>query len=296
MAALCQACPDEERTAFLGLALRIARCMSTPTPPAPSSAPTSPAASALTGLQSLSLRQRLARVTPYFWGDQRWAWALAVLATLIGAATEPLIPALLKPLLDNGFTEGSLNLWLVPLFIVGLFFIRGLAQFTGQYALSRIANDGMLALRKDLFSHVQRAQMGLFSRHSASALSNTVVYEVQTGANYLVDAFLVISRDGFTLVALLAYLLYLNWQLTLAVAVIVPGVSFIMKTLSKRLYRITKTSQQATDALAYVVEENVLAHRVVRIHGAQAQQNTRFVQLSRQCAGSTLNRPLPRPP
>ena len=229
----------------------------------------------------LTLRQRLLRVAPYF-GKQRMAWGLAILATLVGAATEPLIPALLQPLLDSGFTQGTLNLWMVPLFIIGLFFIRGLAQFAGQYALSRIANEGMLRLRKDLFERVQLAQMDLFAKQSASALSNTVVYEVQTGATQLVQAFLAISRDGFTLVALLAYLLYLNWQLTLAVAFIVPAVGWIMKALSKRLYRITKSSQQSTDALAYVVEENVLAHRMVRLHGAQQAQAQRFVELSQQ--------------
>ncbi len=116
---------------------------------------------------------------PLLWGNLRWTWAGALLATLVGAATEPLIPALLKPLLDNGFTQGDLNLWLVPVFIIGLFFVRGVAQLIAQYALARVANDGMLALRKDLFERVQQAQMGLFSRHSASALSNTVVYEVQ---------------------------------------------------------------------------------------------------------------------
>ncbi len=79
-----------------------------------------------------------------------------------------------------------------------------------------------------------------------------------------------------------ATLLYLNWQLTLVVAFIVPAVGWIMKTLSKRLYRITKSSQQSTDALAYVVEENVLAHRVVRLHGAQQAQAARFGDLSRQ--------------
>lgn len=229
----------------------------------------------------LTLRQRLMRVAPYF-GNQRLAWSLAILATLVGALTEPLIPALLQPLLDSGFTKGTLNLWLVPVFIIGLFFIRGVAQFAGQYALSRIANEGMLRLRKDLFERVQVANMDLFSKQSASALSNTVVYEVQTGATQLVQAFLAISRDGFTLIALLGYLLYLNWQLTLAVAFIVPAVGWIMKTLSKRLYRITKSSQQSTDALAYVVEENVLAHRMVRLHGAQEAQSQRFVDLSRQ--------------
>lgn len=242
----------------------------TDTGAAPSHTPPQPAA---------SLAIRLRRLSVYF-GNQRMAWSLAVVATLVGAVTEPLIPALLQPLLDKGFTQGTLQLWMVPLAILGVFFVRGVAQFVGQYALARIANEGMLALRQSLFDRVLAAEMGLFSRQSASTLSNTVVYEVQTGATLLVQALLGVSRDGFTLVALLVYLLYLNWQLTLIVAVVVPGVAWIMKTLSRRLYHLTKSSQQATDELAYVVEENVLAHRMVRLHGAQVGQAGRFAVLS----------------
>ena len=228
---------------------------------------------------SLPLMTRLARLAIYF-GHQRLAWGLAIAATLVGAVTEPMIPALLQPLLDKGFTQGTLQLWTVPLAIMGVFLIRGLAQFIGQYALAKIANEGMLLLRKALFERVLAAEMGLFGRQSASALSNTVVYEVQNGSNLLVQALLGLSRDGFTLIALLGYLLYLNWQLTLIVAVVVPGVAWIMKTLSRRLYKLTKFSQQATDELAYVVEENVLAHRMVRLHGAQQSQASRFGALS----------------
>ena len=244
----------------------------TDTGAAPPNTPSPPAA---------SLATRLRRLSVYF-GNQRMAWSLAVVATLVGAITEPLIPALLQPLLDRGFTQGTLQLWMVPLAILGVFFVRGVAQFVGQYALARIANEGMLTLRQSLFDRVLAAEMGLFSRQSASTLSNTVVYEVQTGATLLVQALLGVSRDGFTLVALLVYLLYLNWQLTLIVAVVVPGVAWIMKTLSRRLYHLTKSSQQATDELAYVVEENVLAHRMVRLHGAQAQQIGRFNALGQR--------------
>ncbi|MDF1481455.1 lipid A export permease/ATP-binding protein MsbA [Extensimonas sp. H3M7-6] len=242
-------------------------------PPAPTPAPSS--------APETGLRARLARLSPYF-GNQRLAWIVAFAATIAGAATEPLIPALLKPLLDHGFTERDLPLWTVPVAIVGIFFIRGLAQFAGQYALARIANDGMQKLRQRLFERILVADMALFSRKTASALSNAVVYEVQTGAMLLVQALLGISRDGFTLVALLGYLIYLNWQLTLIVAVMVPGVGWIMKTLSGRVYRLTKSSQEATDELAYVVEENVLAHRMVRLHGAQAGQAKRFAHLSQR--------------
>ena len=243
----------------------------------PSTAPPPPA----------SLAARLKRLSIYF-GNQRLAWSLAIVATLVGAITEPLIPALLQPLLDKGFTQGTLQLWMVPLAILGVFAVRGAAQFVGQYALTRIANEGMLILRQALFDRVLAAEVGLFARQSASALSNTVVYEVQTGSTLLVQALLGVSRDGFTLLALLGYLLYLNWQLTLIVAVVVPGVAWIMKTLSRRLYHLTKASQQATDELAYVVEENVLAHRMVRLHGAQPSQAGRFAVLSKGLRGLAI--------
>ncbi|MBU2410672.1 MAG: ABC transporter ATP-binding protein, partial [Gammaproteobacteria bacterium] len=225
------------------------------------------------------LQRRLARLMKWFAGSRRW-WIIGIVAALVAATTEPLMPALVKPLLDRGFTRGALALWTVPVAIISLFAVRGLAQFISQYALARITNEGMQRLRRVLFERLLVAELALFSRQSASALSNTVVYEVQTGAMLLVQALLSLSRDGFTLVALLAYLLYLNWKLTLIIGLMAPGVAWIMKTLSRRLYHLTRLGQQATDDLAYVVEENVLAHRMVRLHNAQAGQADRFERLS----------------
>ncbi len=237
--------------------------------------------------KDLPFYKRMRRLWPYF-GQQRGSWVLAILATLVAASTEPLIPALFKPLLDEGFSENTFPLWMVPAAVIGIFLVRGAAFFLSQYALARIANDGMKALREALFQRLVQAEMSLFTKQSASALSNTLVYEVQTGANQLIAALLGLSRDGFTLIALVAYLFFLNWKLTLLVFIVVPGTAWIMKKLSKRLYRLTKDSQTATDDLAYVVEENVLAHRVVRLHGAQASQLDRFKALSQKLRSLAL--------
>ncbi|MFZ4743142.1 MAG: lipid A export permease/ATP-binding protein MsbA [Betaproteobacteria bacterium] len=234
-----------------------------------------------------SFQHRMMRLWPYF-GKQRSVWFLALVATLIAASTEPLIPALFQPLLDQGFAENSLPLWAVPTAVIGIFLVRGAAFFVSQYALARIANDGMQALRNALFERLMKAQMAVFSQQSASALSNTLVYEVQTGATQLISALIGLSRDGFTLLALIGYLLILNWKLTLVVFIVVPGSAWIMKKLSKRLYGLTRDSQKATDDLAYVVEENVLAHRVVRLHGAQANQLGRFQALSQRLRSLAL--------
>jgi subfamily B ATP-binding cassette protein MsbA len=146
----------------------------------------------------------------------------------------------------------------------------------------------MQALREALFRRLMQADMSIFSKQSASALSNTLVYEVQTGATQLISALLGLSRDGFTLLALIGYLMFLNWKLTMLVFIVVPGSAWIMKKLSKRLYGLTRDSQSATDNLAYVVEENVLAHRMVRLHGAQESQLSRFQALSQKLRSLAL--------
>lgn len=222
-----------------------------------------------------SLGRRLSRLTPYF-GHPVWLWVVAVIATVIGAATEPVIPYLLKRLIDDGFRDNDLALWMVPVVLIGLFTVRGLSGFVAQIALTRIANSGIYLLRHRMFDRIQTAEMRLFSQQSTSTLANTVVYEVQLGSNQLVHALLGLTKDILTLLAMLGYLFFQNWKLTLIVLILFPAVVLVMKVLSQRLYKITKASQAATDRLAYVVEENVLAHRTIRLHGAQASQAERF--------------------
>jgi subfamily B ATP-binding cassette protein MsbA len=221
------------------------------------------------------LLQRFARLAPYFAGAGG-ALAAAAAAAVVGALTEPLIPALMQPLLDKGFTAGALPLWSIPLAIVGLFAVRGLAGFVANVALAWAANRGVQALRDAMFAHLMRVQPALYARQSASQLTNTLVYEVQQGAQMLMGSVLTLAKDTLTLAALLAYLLWLNWKLTLFVAVLFPAVAWVMRTLGRRLHRLTLAGQQATDELAYVVEENVLAWRIVRLHGAAAAQQQRF--------------------
>lgn len=227
----------------------------------------------------LPLGQRISRVWPYF-SESRSGWALAVGATIVASATEPFVPALLKPLLDKGFQPGTFNLWLVPATLMFLFTVRGLSGFLAQFALAKVTNDGLLRLRKAMFGKLLTARLTLFAEHSSSAIANTVVYEVFNGSSMLINAVMKLARDALTLLALIGYLVYLNWKLTLIVAFLFPAVAVVIQVLSKRLYRLTKESQTATDELAYVVEENVMAHRDVRLHGAQASQAGRFDTLS----------------
>ena len=226
-----------------------------------------------------SVWQRFLRVWPYF-SQSRRAWVVAIFATILASATEPLIPALMKPLLDRGFQAGSFNLWLVPLALMLLFTVRGLSGFVAQYALAQVTNDGLQKLRRVMFNKLLTARLSLFTDQTSSAISNTVVYEVYNGSAILNNAIMKLARDVMTLLALVGYLVFLNWKLMLVVSLLFPAVALVIQLLSKRFYRLAKESQTATDNLAYVVEENVLAYRDVRLHGAQADQDRRFDSLS----------------
>ena len=240
--------------------------------------PSSQPASASSAVKR-TIRQRFARVWPYFSGS-RTGWALAIGATIAASATEPLVPALLKPLLDRGFQQGALELWLVPVFLILLFSVRGIAGFVAQYALAKVTNEGLQALRRAMFGKLLSARLSLFADQSSSAIANTVVYEVSNGSSMMINAVMKLARDILTLIALVTYLLFLNWKLTLIVSLLFPAVALVIQLLTRRLYRLTRESQTATDNLAYVVEENVLAHRDVRLQGAQVGQASRFEALS----------------
>ncbi len=219
--------------------------------------------------------QRLKRLLPLLRNSRAGLFG-AMLAALVSAITEPLIPALMQKLLDQGFTTGEMPLWMVPAAIIGLFALRSGAGFVAQYGLAWTATRAVLQLRQRMFERLMDSTPALFTRSTASGLTNTAVYEAQSGVQQLVGCVLTLVRDSLTLVALLVYLMWLNWQLTLVVALLFPAVALVMRTIGKRLHRLTVEGQKATDELAYVVEENVLAWRAVRLHGAQQQQGGRF--------------------
>ena len=226
-----------------------------------------------------SLVQRLSRLRPYF-GVLKGTWILVALSAIVGALTEPMIPELLRLLLEHGFQRGDLQIWMVPASLLSLFAVRGLAGYVAQIGLSKITGHGLVLLRKEMFDKVLHARLDLFSQQSSSALSNTLVYEVQSGSGMLVNSMLSLTRNGLTALALVGYLFFLNWKLTLIVAAVFPAVAVVMRTLTRRVHHLTKANQDATDGLAYVVEENVLAHRDVRLYSAQQLQAGRFGQLS----------------
>ena len=195
------------------------------------------------------------------------------------AAAETSIPALMKPLLDRGFT-GQLNtkLWQVPVFLVGLALVRSLAQFLSNYLLTRVINAVLLKLREQMFQTLLNASTAFFQKNSASSLINAVVFEVNNVLSIMGGMLISLVRDSLTVIGLMGYLIYLNWKLTLVVLFIFPVIAFIMSKINRRLRSLNREQQNLTSELAYIVEESAAGYKIVKVHGAQEYEMNRFMQ------------------
>jgi len=203
----------------------------------------------------------------------------SLVAMAFVAAAETSIPALMKPLLDRGFT-GELNnkLWQVPVFLVGLAIVRSMAQFLSSYLLTRVINSVLLKLREQMFQSLLHASTTFFQKNSASNLINAVVFEVNNVLTLMGGMLISLVRDSLTVIGLMGYLVYLNWKLTLIVLVIFPIIAYTMSKINGRLRSLNREQQTLTSDLAYIVEEAAAGYRIVKVYGAEQYEMNRFLE------------------
>ncbi|HDR8929087.1 TPA: lipid A export permease/ATP-binding protein MsbA [Burkholderia vietnamiensis] len=215
---------------------------------------------------------------------------LAVMTMGVVAATEAGIPALLKPLLDHGFgSHGSDRAkWYVPIAVIGLALVRGVSQYASNYLLNYVSNRILLQLRLEMFQRMIHTGASFFQRETASTVINAIVFEVNQILSVLTGVMVTLVRDSLTVVFLLGYLFILNWRLTLIVAVILPGIGWLVSKINRRLRRLNREHQTLTNELSYIVEETVGGYKVVKVHNGEAYELDRFTSMSKRLRGYAM--------
>lgn len=227
-------------------------------------------------LAEVSSRALYARLLGYLRPYWR-VFALAVLGMVCTAATEPVFPAIMKYLLDNGFKTGDSRLvWLIPLGIVALFSVRGILSFCTNYLMTWISTRLVIDLRRQLFGKILTMPTQTFHEQSAGKLISRLIYDTDNVNHAATNVLVTAVRESLTAIALLLYLLYLDWKLTLITLTIGPLIAFILKGMSRRIRSASRSSFEALRAMSHTIEETTDAHKVIRIFGGQQQQRERF--------------------
>ncbi len=188
-----------------------------------------------------------------------------------------MVPALFKKLLDSGFQEGlKYPIWLVPIVIIGLFLLRGAANYAGAYVMSSATSGMVLSLRRDLMRALLKADAKLFTNISPGIAVTKVINDPQFASQALGSSAISLVKDATTLMFLVAYLVYLNWQLTLLSMITLPLLGLTVKLVQKRLVRVGEAQYQAQQQLIGTVDDNARAWKVVRTFDAAEFELDRF--------------------
>ena len=233
---------------------------------------------------SATFRRILSLLFPY-----KSRLLLVLVAMSITAATEPAVAAMMKLLLDKGFSEArSFSLWLVPLFVVGVFVIRGLSTFTTTYLMSAISGRLISTLRQQMFRRLLDVPLDFYRDNSTGKIINAMMLEVNQVLDLIRSVMIVVIRDSLTVIGLLSFLFWLNWKLTLVIIVLGPVIAFVVRITAKRLKQLIIQNQTLNAELTQTIEETTRAQQVIKIFGGQQYEAKRFEQRSERLRGFML--------
>ena len=223
--------------------------------------------------RSRVLYLRLLRYVAPYWR----MFALAILTMVLVAATEPLFPAMMKPLLDGSFvSKDAATIRYIPFALVGLFLVRGVFGFASDYALSWVSNRVVFDLRAEMFGRLVNLPTRYYDDASSGALISKLAYDVSGVTAAATTVLTVLVRDTLTVVGLLAWMFYLDWKLSLITLVIGPVIAVVIRAFSSRLREVSRNAQHAMGDITHVLDEAIECHKVVKVFGGQDYEQRHF--------------------
>ena len=209
--------------------------------------------------------------------------ALAMLAMAMTAAMEPLLPALMAPLIDESLiAKDPVALIKIPLLIVLVFVFKGVSEYVASVSSQYVATRTVADIRAEVFAVQLDLPMADHEREEGGRLLSRITYDVAQVGEAVSTAWMVIIKDTLMIFGLLAFLLYTSWQMSLALVITAPAVWFIVKKAGIKMRQSNQDLQTWTGRLTGLIEESLLAVRDIKIFGGHDNQQELFDRINKR--------------
>ena len=226
---------------------------------------------------SLKIYLRLLGYVKPYW----LLFLISILGFVVFALTQPLLTHMFGVLIDAVEAADSKDRLLLPLSVVAIFAVRGLGGFVGSYFLARVAQGIVHTLRTQLFNKLTILPGSFFDEQNSGHLISRITYDTAGVTTAATGALKVLIREGVTVIALLSYLLYIDWKLTMVFFAVGPFIGIIVSKVGKRLRKLSTKVQVAMGHITHVSSEMINGYREMRSFGGENYEKTRFEQASR---------------
>ncbi len=230
----------------------------------------------MVGQPEVSGKQTYGRLIGYV-KPYRREFIIAVIGMMGYAITDTAFAALMKPMLDGSFVEQDKQaILLVPLMIIGIFVLRGIAGFASTYYIAWIGWRVIKQLRGEIFEKYLTLPTSFYDKASSGELISRITFNSQMVANAASSSLTVMVRDSLTAIGLFALMFYQSWQLSLTFLVIGPIIGIIVSRVSRQFRAISRSIQGSMGDVSHVIQEAVEGARVIKIFGGQEEEMQAF--------------------
>jgi len=224
-------------------------------------------------MNSKELYARLLRYVQPYWK----LFVLAILTMIALSATQPLLPILLKPLLDESFVAKNLqSISLMPLLFVLLFVARGLLTVISTLAMTSVSSRVVMDIRHDMFNKILTLPSHTIDKQPSGNLLSKLTFNVSLVTTACTNALVILVQDSLTIAGLLAWMFYLDWKLSLVFFLVFPGAAFIIKLASGRIRKLSHSLQDSMGNMTQVLQEAISGIKVIKIFGGEKYEKNRF--------------------
>jgi subfamily B ATP-binding cassette protein MsbA len=204
-----------------------------------------------------------------------------LLALVLTAAMEPLMPALLKPLIDDSMIKKDMDaIIMVPILLALVFIGKGIGEYFSKVIGEWVANKAILDIRYEMFQKLNTLPLETYQRYSTGKLMSKLTYDVLQLGQTLSEAWIVVIRDTLIIIGLLGFLLYTSWQLTLMILLFAPVVAWIIQWASKLMRSSSSDMQNSMGELTHSLEESISAHKDIKIYGAEIYEENKHLKIT----------------
>ncbi|MCX8738337.1 lipid A ABC transporter ATP-binding protein/permease MsbA [Gilliamella sp. B2824] len=216
-----------------------------------------------------------------FIAEHKFILFLSVILLIASAFADTSLIALLRPLLDRGFSMNDQEfLLMAPFYIFALVLLRGIANYGYSIFLSLVSGKIVMKIRQKLFSHFVDAPVSYFDQNSTGRLLSRITYDTDQVAASSSDALITIIRESAFICGLFYTMFYNSWQLSLSLIIITPIVIALITYISVRFRRLAKNMQNSMGNVTMSVEQMLKGHREIIIFGAQDEESKNFEKVS----------------
>ena len=215
--------------------------------------------------------------------------SVSLLAMMLAASLEPVMPALLKRLIDDGLIAKNPTAgWQLPVLLLGAFVLKGLAEYSANVASQWVAHRAVTDLRQQVFHHQTGLPLATHQAQTHGRMLSRVLYDIPQVGQALSNAWIIVVRDSLIVVGLTGFLLYTAWQLTLLIVFVAPVVALIIRSASRKLRGSNQQMQQLAGQMTGLVESALIGVKEIKIFGARGYEAGRFNQLAERLRQATM--------